>query len=89
MTESPATVIAEWPLNRRERVRVSLELFNGTWIVSARKWFEADDSSIRPGRHGIAFATKHLPAFAEAVAKILAEAQARGLVVAADRSPLT
>jgi hypothetical protein len=48
---SDDTVIAEWPLNRRERARISIEQFNGTWLINARKWFEADDGSLRPGKH--------------------------------------
>jgi hypothetical protein len=83
MSDGP-NIIAEWPLNRRERLRVVLERYNGAWLVNIRKWFEADDGSIRPGRHGIALGVKHLPQLAAAVAQALASAVACGLVPPTD-----
>jgi hypothetical protein len=79
---SEGAVIAEWPPNRRERARVSIEQFNGTWLINVRKWFEAEDGTPRPGKRGIAFGLKHLPQLADAVAKALAVARDRGLVPA-------
>jgi Transcriptional Coactivator p15 (PC4) len=69
------TIIAEWPLNWRGRARVSIEQFNGTWLVSVRKWFEADDGSLRPGKHGIALGLKHLPPLAKGLAMALTAAR--------------
>jgi hypothetical protein len=80
MAETAATIIAEWPLNRRERLRVSIEQYNGTWLFNVRRWFEADDGSMRPGKRGFAIGVKHLPQIAEATAKALAQARARGLI---------
>jgi hypothetical protein len=81
MTGNAATpIIAEWAINRRERVRVSIEQFNGTWLINIRKWFEAEDGALRPGKHGIALGIRHLPQLAEAFSKALQNATARDLV---------
>ena len=59
--DSDAGIIAEWPLKRHERLRVSLELFNGVWLINSRKWFQAENGEWRPGKQGIALGVKHLP----------------------------
>jgi hypothetical protein len=61
------TVVAEWPINKRETVRLSIEKYNGVWLINLRKWFDADDGEMRPGKHGIALSVKHLPRLAEAI----------------------
>ena len=75
-----ARIIAEWPLKRHERLRVTLDLFNGVWLINSRKWFEAEDGEWRPSKQGIALGVKHLPQLAEAVAKALSIARERGLL---------
>ena len=80
MTDVPATVIAEWPINSRERLRVSIEQYNCTWLFSARRWFAADDGSIRPLKRGLSIGLKHLPLIAEGTARALAFARERGLI---------
>jgi hypothetical protein len=67
-----ATIIAEWTINRRESVRVSVEQFKGIDLINIRKWFEAEDGSLRPGKAGIALNIKHLPQLTEAMTKALA-----------------
>ena len=76
-----AIVIAEWQINRRDRVRVSIEQFKGIDLINIRKWFEAEDGSLRPGKDGIALNVKHLPQLADAIVKALAETRERGLVL--------
>jgi hypothetical protein len=73
-------IIAEWPLNRREHLRVSLQQYRGVDLVGVRKWFFGDDDSLCPGKDGITLNIKHLPQLADAITKALAEARARGLV---------
>jgi hypothetical protein len=80
-SQNPDTgIIAEWPLKRHERLRVSLELFNGVWLLNSRKWFEAENGEWRPSKQGIALGVKHLPHLAESVAKALSIARERGLI---------
>jgi hypothetical protein len=74
------TIIAEWPLNSREHLRVSIEKFNGFDLINIRKWFKAEDGELRPGRHGIAVQVKHLPHLAAALTKALALATERDLI---------
>ncbi len=80
--DSDAGIIAEWPLKRHERLRVSLELFNGVWLINSRKWFQAENGEWRPGKQGIALGVKHLPQLAEAVTKALSITRERGLIPA-------
>jgi hypothetical protein len=77
-------IIAEWPLNRREHLRVTLQRYRGVELIAVRKWFFGDDDTLRPGNGGITLNVKHLPQLTDALAKALAEARARGLVTAAD-----
>jgi hypothetical protein len=77
-----AKIIAEWPINRRETARVSIELYKGAWLINLRKWFEAEDGELRPTRHGVAFGVRHLPKLADAINKCLSIARERGLVAA-------
>jgi hypothetical protein len=57
-----ATIIDEWPINRRENVRISVEKYKGVDLVSIRKWFKAEDGLLLPGKAGIALNVKHLAA---------------------------
>jgi Transcriptional Coactivator p15 (PC4) len=73
-------IVAEWPINSRETARVSIELYNGTWLINSRKWFKAENGEWRPTKQDIALSTKHLPQFVEAVTKALSIARERGLL---------
>lgn len=79
-SEPAAGIIAEWPLKRHERLRISLELFNGVWLLNSRKWFETESGEWRPSKQGIALSVKHLPQLADAVTKALSIARERGLI---------
>lgn len=78
MSTAP-TIIAEWPKNDRENVRVALDEFNGYSTVNARLWFRAADGEMRPGK-GLAIGIRHLPALAVALNEALAVAIERGLI---------
>jgi hypothetical protein len=75
-----AIIVAEWPVNRGDHVRVSIEQFNGTWLINIRKWFEADDGAMRPAKQGIALSIKHLPQLAKATSQALSVAEERQLI---------
>jgi hypothetical protein len=82
------SIIAEWPVNKRERVRVSIEKFKGVDLINLRKWFLADnDDTLRPGKGGIALNVKHLPKLVDAIVKALAVAMAQALC--ANHLPMT
>lgn len=75
-------IIDEWPLNSRERLRVTLEPYRGVWLVNLRKWYEAAGGEFRPTKQGVALSVKHLPQFVEAVTRALSIAGERGLIPA-------
>jgi hypothetical protein len=81
-TNSDLKVIDEWPLNGRERLRVTLELYRGVWLINLRKWFEADDGGLRPSKRGIAVSIRHLPQLAEAITHAVSIARHRGMIEA-------
>jgi hypothetical protein len=80
-TESEPLLIAEWPIKRGEIARVSIENYKGTWLISLRKWFEAEDDELRPGK-GISLSIKHLRRISIAMDEALAAARERGLISA-------
>jgi Transcriptional Coactivator p15 (PC4) len=73
-------IVSEWPLNKREIARVTLGLYKGVWLVNCRKWFEADNRELQPGRYGVAFSIKHLPRLAAAITEVLSITRERGLL---------
>jgi hypothetical protein len=75
-----AVIVAEWPIKRHEHLRISLQLFNGVWLINSWKWFEAENGEWRATKHGIALGVKYLPQLAEALAEALAIARERGLI---------
>jgi hypothetical protein len=79
-TDPNVVIVAEWPLSRGDRAPVSIEKFNNAWLINLRKWYEADDGQLRPGRHGIALGIKHLPQLAEAITDALSLARERGIL---------
>jgi hypothetical protein len=87
MTQTPdpdPILIAEWPLNNRgETVRVSIEIYKGTWLISLRKWFKIDEGQMRPGK-GLAVGAKNLPRLVAAMEQALATARERALIPSDD-----
>ncbi|RUX44870.1 hypothetical protein EOA33_25605 [Mesorhizobium sp. M4A.F.Ca.ET.050.02.1.1] len=79
-TASGSELVAIVPKNKREEIRVSLDLLNGIRLFNARVYFTAQDGTKRPGNAGIAFTVDKLEVFAEAVAMALVTAEKRGYV---------
>ena len=76
---SKPLVIAAWPRNTRETMRVRLDVYQGNPVVDLRAWYPAPDGTLKPGKSGLTIGVKHLPALADALAAALAEARKRGL----------
>jgi hypothetical protein len=72
-------LIAEWPIKRGEIVRVSIENYKGTWLINLRKWFEAEDEQLRPGK-GLSLSVKHLRRISAAMDEALEVARHQGLI---------
>ena len=47
-------VVAELKKNAKERIRVTLDLFRGTPILSVRVWYQDEENTWKPGRQGLA-----------------------------------
>jgi hypothetical protein len=75
-----AQLIAAWPKNSREEVRVCLDPYKDTDTVDLRTWWRDGNNELRPGRSGLTLALRHLPRIAEALTKALYEAERRGLL---------
>ena len=75
---SAETIIAEWPKNGRETLRVRLDCFKEQPVIDLRAWYEGSDGTLKPGRGGLTVGIRHLPALAEAIAKALAIATVSG-----------
>jgi hypothetical protein len=73
-------VIAEWPRNGRELVRISLDRFNDRFTIDIRSWWRDTDGIFRPSRGGLTLAVKHVPALADGLDKALRRAVVLGLV---------
>ena len=79
MTE--IVTIAEWPSGRRgEVVRMTIGEFGGRRLINLRKWFEAENGSMRPGRSGMALGIKHLHRLADGLAEARKVAIAQGMI---------
>jgi|ERR1051325_5962625 hypothetical protein len=79
--ETPYPIlIAEWPRNKREIIRVALDQYQGRDVVDARSWWRDEQGKWRPGRSGLTLSLKHLHPLAEGLAGALRRAQALGLV---------
>jgi len=72
-------LIAEWPRNSRDRIRVRLNAFNGRTTIELREWYPID-GDYKPGRAGITLSVEHVRTLADAFAKALAEAESRNLL---------
>jgi hypothetical protein len=73
-------IVAEWPANSREMLRVSIGPYKSAWRLDIRKWFTDNDGELKPGNKGISLAIKDLPRLADALASALSVARERGLV---------
>jgi hypothetical protein len=72
-------IIAEWPRNSRETMRVRLDTFQGRVTIDCRAWYCGSDGNLCPGRSGLTLGIKHLPALVSAFAMAMEEARLRGL----------
>jgi hypothetical protein len=78
--EGDGTVVAEWPRNSREVIRIELGSYRGQEVVSIRSWYEGADGERRPSRSGITLAIKHLRPLAAGISDALQVARERGLI---------
>ena len=75
----------EFVLNGREVIRAEISAFSSRQIFNVRRWYRAEDGSIRPTKKGLACAIRHLPAEAALLADTLAQARSSGLTVSVSK----
>jgi hypothetical protein len=75
-------IVAEWPRNSRELVRIALDRFNNRFTIDMRSWWRDTDGSFKPSRSGLTLAVDHLPALASGLAEALERARVLGLIEA-------
>jgi hypothetical protein len=80
MSDALPIIIAEWPKNGRENIRVSLGKFQSNHTIDLRLWYSAEDGTMRPGNKGITVSVKHLPQLANALAEAERRAGELGLL---------
>jgi hypothetical protein len=73
-------IIAEWPRNERELVRVSLSRFDSRFTIDIRCWWRNSNGTFNPGRHGVTLSVKHLPKLAEGLISARRRALLLGLI---------
>ncbi len=80
-------VIAEWPRNSRELIRVSLDRYQDRETIDIRSFWKDEGGNWCPSRSGLTLSVSHLPKLSEALADALERAQAMGLVTASSGTP--
>ena len=73
-------IIAEWPKNSRETLRVRLDTYKDQPVICCRAWYERTDGTMKPGHGGLTIGIKHLPALAKAITMALVTAKANGML---------
>jgi hypothetical protein len=72
----------EFPLNRREVIRVELAGIDRRTIVNVRRWFKPlDGGPPRPTRKGFACDVRHLPDITASLNEALHQARTKGLLL--------
>jgi hypothetical protein len=80
MSEALPIIIAEWPKNGRENIRVSLGKYQSNYTVDLRLWYSAEDGTMRAGNKGLTVSVKHVRQLASALAEAEHRAGELGLL---------
>ncbi|MCD0417280.1 transcriptional coactivator p15/PC4 family protein [Rubrivivax sp. JA1024] len=82
--------IAEWPINRREHLRVTIEDFNGSPLLNIRKWYKAEGGDeLLPSKRGIALSVRHVGQLTAALSEASREARRLSLTGTAAVPPIS
>src|SRR5260370_1236310 len=73
-------IVAEWPRNSRELIRISLDHFNTCFTIDIRCWWRDPKGIFRPGRDGLTLAVEHLPKLVDVLKNALERAKMLGLI---------
>ena len=73
-------MIAEWPKNRDELVRIRLGRFEKCFTVEIRVWSRSTNGSFVPTRNGVTLIVSHLPRLVAHLSSALKRAELFDLV---------
>jgi Transcriptional Coactivator p15 (PC4) len=79
-TNSLLVVVAEWPLNRQEVIRVRINKYCGRNIVDLRVWWRAGNGEYQPGTRGVSFDVCHIRQLATAFKRARVKAKRAGII---------
>jgi len=79
-------IVAEWPRNSRELVRIALDRFNNRYTIDIRNWWRDADGTFKPSPRGLTLGVEHLPKLADAFQSAFQCAETLGLVEGPRRS---
>jgi len=73
-------VVAEWPRNNREIIRVALDQYQGRQVIDDRAWCCDEQGKWRPGHSGLTLSLKYLRPLADGLGAAYRRARTLGLV---------
>ena len=84
MTNKPKidlpVIIAEWPRNSRETMRVQISRYQDREIFELRAYYTDAEGELKPTKSGITLSLKHLPNAAASLVEALNKVRALGLL---------
>ncbi len=60
-------IITDLVKNRRERIRIALDEYEGRQLVSVRTWYFDDNGALKPTPKGLSVDIRHLSALRQAL----------------------
>jgi hypothetical protein len=82
-------VVAEWPRNGNEVLRLTLEHYRGRYRADLRIWFRADDGELRRTRRGVPIALEDVDSVMRGLRKAEETAVELGLAARSKIGPRT
>jgi hypothetical protein len=80
-------IIAEWPRNAQELVRISIGRFDNRFTIDIRCWWRDGNAVFKPGRDGLTLDINHLPKLFFSLATAARRAEDWGLVDPFPKAP--
>ena len=77
-------VVAEWPKNSRETLRLQISEYKGQQLIGCRDWYADAYRNKKLGRGGLTISVRHLPQLAKALCDALNAAEAQGMLESGD-----
>src|SRR5437868_1578934 len=73
MTETPSKILAQFPKNSKEQVRICRSVLNGRQLIDIRVYWQDKDGTWKPSPKGIAMDIQKLPLLIAAINQAVKE----------------